>query len=107
MPSKLRGTVSAAPGTPAPRNGTALFLIYNAARARPGLIHGKLDGAIGEHCAIGCYFADHPKTALPSALIDEVAMVNDSMPTSTPRQRKLAVLKWLRWKLKTLNFPIR
>jgi hypothetical protein len=92
---------TASPDTPCPSNGTAYLMAYNAVLAAPGLIRGRLNGPHGEHCAIGWVFAN--KTA-PLALkfdfVDEVAMVNDSVPASaSPKQRRLVVLRWLRWKL--------
>ena len=64
----------------------------------PILIHGKLHDH-GESCAIGNYFDRHDNTSLPSSLIDEVAAVNDSVPNKSGRQRKLHVMRWLRWRL--------
>jgi hypothetical protein len=97
---------SAKSGTPCPTNGTAYLMVYNAVRQAPGLIWGKTTDAHGAHCAIGWTFAAQRSIALPSAFIDEVAMVNDSVPpTASPRTRRLVVLRWLRWKLKTAGMP--
>lgn len=105
--SQLRPTlVSGTSADPCMRNGTAFLLIYRAVKDAPGLIHGRLDGATGEHCALGHYFERHRNTCLPTSLIDEVAAVNDSVPHTTPRQRKLYVLRWLRWQLKRLEMPV-
>jgi hypothetical protein len=90
--------------TPCMKNGTAYLLILKAIEPQGGLIHGKLHDA-GEHCAIGNYFEAQPKTSLPSGLIDEVAAVNDSVPHATKRQRKLFVMRWLKWKLAMLGMP--
>ncbi len=90
---------------PAPTNGTAYLMIYTAVQHQPGLVHGALH-AHGAHCAIGSFFTDNPKTALYDSLIDEVAMVNDSVPTWNERRRKLHVLRWLRWKLQQLHMPL-
>lgn len=101
--SKLRPTLKDAdPKTLVVRDGTALLMILNAVKTRGGLVHGKLD-ELGEHCAIGSFFHVNKAKALPSALIDEVAAVNDSVPGTTPRRRKLIVQKWLRWKLSQLG----
>lgn len=100
--SRLRQVSKADPNDPVLRNGTAYYAIYNAVLEQKGLIHGRLDGAHGEHCAIGSLWAATP-VALPSDLIDEVAAVNDSMPKATPRQRKARVATWLRWKLGQLG----
>ena len=104
MRSKLRKTY---PSTdPAPKDGTAYLMIYSAVRHQDGLIHGMLhDG--GRSCAIGSFFNDNPKLALNTSLIDEVAMVNDSVPHMSAKQRREHVSRWLRWKLQQcgLNVP--
>lgn len=103
--SKLRPTLrDAAPDTPCMRNGTAYLMILNAVESRKGLIHGALE-IRGEVCAIGGYFDVNGKTCLPSDLIDEVAAVNDSMPTLTPIQRRKKMMQWLKWKLAALGVP--
>ncbi len=104
--SKLRRTVRADSGDPCPRDGTAFLLIYRAVQQSSGLIHGRLDNEKGAHCAICWYFDAHRGSALPSALIDEVALVNDASPKATARQRKARVMKWLRWKLKKLGMEL-
>lgn len=82
---------------------TALFLIRDAVDRRHGLIHGRLNGPLNTHCAIGCFWEDNPGTSLSSSLIDEVATVNDSLgPDATPRERWLKVRSWLRFKLRVL-----
>ena len=43
--------------------------------------------------------------SVPEAIIDEVAMVNDSMVNVTPRQRHKQMRQWLRWKLACLGMP--
>ncbi len=91
-------------GYPCMSNGTAYLMILQAVEIQDGLIHGRLD-ADGAHCAIGSYFDINTKTTLPTALVDEVAAVNDSMPTLTTKQRKVRVARWLRWKLKQLGMP--
>jgi hypothetical protein len=97
--SKLRPTLTGAkPDTPCMRNGTAYLMILNAVEQQQGLIHGKLEDK-GAYCAIGSYFHVNDRTCLPSALIDEVAAVNDSMPSLTPATRKKRMMQWLKWKL--------
>lgn len=78
---------------------TALFLIRDSVFRRRTLIHGRLNGPEGTHCAIGWFWADNPRLALNSDLIDEVAAVNDSVPNATPQQRWKKVSEWLRWKI--------
>lgn len=103
--SKLRPECNGNPnGLPCPTNGTAYLMILNAVETRDQLIAGRLNER-GEHCAIGSYFHVNPHTALEGAMIDEVAMVNDSMPNVTPRQRKVKMARWLRWKLNQLGMP--
>lgn len=103
--SKLRPELTNGSWKPCMTNGTAYFMILQAVKSQPGLIHGKLDGPYGEHCAIGSYFDINDRTSLPNELVDEVAAVNDSMPTVTPRVRKLRMVQWLRWKLNTIGMP--
>lgn len=89
---------------PTMTGGTAYLMIYNAVVARERLVHGKLQDH-GDFCAIGSYFQTNPNTCLPVALIDEVAAVNDSMPTVSDRERRIRVSRWLRWKLADLGMP--
>lgn len=105
--SRLRPTlVSARPGDPpAPKGGTAYLLIFNAVRRQSGLLHGALDNIYGEHCAIGCYFAEPKPLPLAFDLIDEVAAVNDSVPQLSKGGRKRHVLAWLRWRLAECGMP--
>lgn len=80
-------------------------MILTAVEQQHGLAHGVLHNDVREHCAIGSYFTVNPRTALSDALIDEVAAVNDSVPTYTARQRRQHVLRWLRWRLTQLGMP--
>lgn len=83
---------------------TALYLIRAAVSKRRSLIYGQLDNNRGQHCAIGCFFEDHPKTAIDADLIDEVAAVNDSVPPSaTARERWKFVQSWLRLKIAAMT----
>jgi hypothetical protein len=101
--SKLRPECSTS-HDPALPDDTALFLIRDAVARRKGLIHGRLDGPRGQHCAIGSFWADNPGRTLKSSLIDEVAAVNDSVPPSaTPQERWKKVNEWLRFKIKALT----
>lgn len=102
--SKLRPECyNAPPGIPSLPRDTALYLIRDAVERRNALIHGKLHGPNGLHCAIGAFWDDNPSAILPSDLIDEVAAVNDSLgPLATPRERWEKVSSWLRWKLRVL-----
>lgn len=102
--SRLRPELSTTTGPVTVSNGTAYLCVLNAVRSRPGLIHGRLT-SWGEYCAIGSYFHVEPNAVLPSVLIDEIAAVNDSLPTATSRQRKQVVVRWLRWKLTSLGMP--
>lgn len=102
--SKLRVTYPTTRGEYAPQGTTAYLVIYEAVKTQPGLIHGTLH-AQGAHCAIGSYFHLHPDHALNEAMIDEIAAVNDAVPTKTPKQRRAFVLRWLRWKLAQAGMP--
>lgn len=97
------GDRDAQPGSYCPRNGTAYLMIYNAVKSKDQLIAGRLH-QWGESCAIGSFWDVNPTCALPTDLIDEVAAVNDSV-VGTARQRRLVVLRWLRWKLKQAGMP--
>ncbi len=105
--SKIRPEcIKANPGDYSPKGVTAFLSIYNAVRSeRFGLITGKLHDDLGHSCAIGCFFNAVDKgTALPNSIIDEVSTVNDSCKSLTPKQRKTSVMKWLRWKLRSLGY---
>jgi hypothetical protein len=69
---------------------TALFLIRNSVARRRSLIFGRLHDGAGNHCAMGAFWADNPKTAVNAALIDEVAAVNDSIPQDSDTASALA-----------------
>lgn len=103
--SVLRRELRSGSTLPCMKGGTAYLLIYRAVKDEPGLIHGRLHDGRGSHCAIGNYFHKHGNTSLPEDLIDEVAAVNDSVPDASPRQRKLSVLRWLRWRLAKCGMP--
>lgn len=93
--------VDGRPGTAIP-DDTALFLIRDAVERRRRLIHGQLHQN-GDHCALGAFWTDNPRTTINSTLVEEVAAVNDSIPpTATPQERWKKVRSWLRWKIKAL-----
>lgn len=91
--------------TRAPQGGTGYLMIYAAVKQRDGLAHGRLHDGNGAHCAIGSFWETNKKIPLNTEMIDEVAMVNDSVPHLTKRQRKLHVLRWLKWRLKEVGMP--
>ena len=100
--SKLRPECRSA-SKPALPDDTALYLIRDSVARRRSLIHGRLHDGAGRRCAIGAFWDDNPGAVLNSALIDEVAAVNDSVPPSaTPKERWKKVSEWLRWKLRVL-----
>ena len=102
--STMRPELRTVSGKTAIPDDTALFLVRESVERRRSLIYGRLDGPNGEHCAIGCFFADNPNAVLHSSLIDEVAAVNDAVPPSaTPQERWKKVRSWLRWKIKVLS----
>jgi hypothetical protein len=102
--SKLRPECTDAPaGQDALPYDTALFLIRQSVARRRSLIFGRLNGPYGEHCAIGAFWHDNPKAVLTTAIIDEVAAVNDSVPpTATPKERWKKVNSWLRFKIASI-----
>ena len=83
---------------------TALYLIMSSVAKRKALIRGRLHGPNGQHCALGCFFADNPKSSIDASLIEEVAAVNDSVTdgTATPQERWKKVMSWLRWRKRVL-----
>lgn len=91
-------------GDPMPKNGTAYLMILNAVESRRGLIAGRLE-SFGEYCAIGAYFHVNKGSALPNEIVDEVAMVNDSLVNVTKFQRRQTMRRWLQWKLACLGMP--
>lgn len=102
--SKLRAVGTRNSNDPALADDTALFLICRSVSRRRSLIHGRLKDGEGHYCAIGAFWEDHPGTTLHTALIDEVAAVNDSVPLSaTAKERWKTVNSWLRFKLASLS----
>lgn len=95
--SKLRPECVDGPrGVRALPDDTALFLIRDSVARRRTLIHGKLDGKAGKHCALGAFWEDHPDAVLHDSLIDEVAEVNDSVGKyASPKERWRKVNEWL------------
>jgi hypothetical protein len=101
--SKMRPEVVDAKGERSPDYADSIYMIRDSVRRRERLIFGKLNDGYGEHCAIGCFFADNPKLALQSKIIDEVATYNDSIPKHVSAiTRKRKVLEWLNFKLRVL-----
>jgi hypothetical protein len=97
----LRPTlIDKSPGSFCPKGAQAYLILLRAAESQPGLLHGKLDGPRGQHCVLGSYFSQHKGWAIPSDMVDEVAAINDSAPTVTPRRRKEIVVQFLKWKLR-------
>lgn len=98
--SRLRPEASKSFNTAMP-DDTALFLIRDSVARRRSLIHGALHRG-GGHCAIGAFWQDNPDVTLKTALVDEVAAVNDSMPNATSQQRWKKMNEWLRFKIKVM-----
>lgn len=103
--SKLRPEGTRASTGNALPDSTALYGIYGAVKGQCVLIHGQLHDGHGAHCAIGSFWTASPKSTPNVSLIDEVAAVNDSVPHLSGQQRRAHVLRWLRWKLKSLGMP--
>lgn len=52
---------------------------------------------------MGAFWTDNPNAVVNTALTDEVAAVNDSIPpTASAKYRWHKVHSWLRWKLRVL-----
>jgi hypothetical protein len=104
--SQLRPTLTSGSDKYCPSGALAYYEVLAAVEAQDGLLHGRLDGW-GAHCAIGSYFDVHKNQSCPTAVVDEVASINDSVPSFTRAQRKEYVKRWLKWKLSTLGFSYR
>lgn len=103
--SKLRPELGTGNGKKfCPDRNTALLMTLNAVKTKSGLAHGRLHDC-GMSCAVGSYFDVNSQCYFPGDLTDEVAAVNDSMPNGTPRQRKLMVIRWLKWRLRLAGMP--
>ena len=86
-------------------DATALYMICDAVARRKELIYGRLYDN-GQVCALGAFWRDNPSVTLNNTLIEEVAGYNDSIPpTASPKVRHKKVLRWLRWRLRTLANP--
>lgn len=73
--------------------------LYYSVKRRRTLSYGKLDAKDG-HCAMGCFWEDNPKITVPTATVDVIALINDSVPpTATRSERRRHVLRWLEYKL--------
>lgn len=97
--SKLRPECSDSKRPPSP-DSLVLQLIYAAVRRRRSLIHGTLHKD-GKSCAMGAFWDDNPGRIVSTALVEEIAAVNDSVPpTALPSARRRHVYEWLKWKLK-------
>lgn len=96
--SKLRPECSSSK-KPALPDDTAIYLIRDSVAKRRSLAFGQLRN--NKHsCAMGAFWDDNPNAIVNTALVDEVAAVNDSIPkTATPHERWKKVNSWLRWKI--------
>lgn len=105
--SKLRPECGkAGPGArPSPTGVTAYLLIYAAVEQSKGLGHGHLHTPEGD-CAIGAYFNVDDNRTLKESILDEVAAINDAVPTYHPSGRRGWVLRWLKWKLATFHYHV-
>jgi len=99
--SKLRPECGDGKGSPCPSEPTAYYLIRESVAKRRSLAAGALHKN-GLSCAVGSFFDDHPNYALPSAVIEEVAAVNDSYKNLSAHERWKKVNSWLRWKVRVL-----
>lgn len=104
--SKLRPECGkAGPGDPPSPEGLEAYLqIYAAVEQSTGLGHGHLHTKQGP-CAIGAYF-DLTNRPMKCTIIDEVAAINDAVPTYHPSGRRGWVLRWLKWKLARFGYHV-
>lgn len=98
--SKLRPTLHEVDRPGLTYNQT-YFRVLQAVLRRRGLIHGRLNNARGQTCAVGAYFreADIP---IDGKALDEIASYNDSFPHLTAVGRKRKVMAWLKHQVKKL-----
>jgi len=79
-------------------------LTLKAVNKRRSLSRGKLDADDGKHCAMGCFWIDHPRALVKTRFIDEIARINDAKSDrETPKARWKRVQKWLRDELAALE----
>lgn len=106
--SKLRSECKTAESQCGPQApATIYYRIFSLLSKRRGLIYGKLDGAAGEHCAMGCYWNQYSQDTVPTAIVDEIAAVNDSVkPGESKFKRWQRVRTYLRIKLATHGIEV-
>lgn len=81
----------------------ALKALLKSVSKRRGLIRGKLDKG-NRHCALGCFFADHPGVAIETRIAEMVASLNDSLSDrAKPQTRLKRVQHWLREQIAILE----
>jgi hypothetical protein len=81
----------------------AIRMIAESVAKRKRLGYGQLDGENGEHCAVGCLWADNDKVTIPDGLINTVAKINDKDEKETPEKRWARVSRWLKSQVKKLD----
>jgi hypothetical protein len=88
-------------------SATEPFLLRTLNRAlakRRGLAFGRLNGANGSHCAMGCFWAAEPGYSVTFSLIEQVAAVNDSVPKELGSSVRMRVVRnWVRNRMKSLG----
>lgn len=75
-------------------------------KKRRALAFGQID--IGKsHCAMGCFFADNDNVAVPNALIDQVAAVNDAVPDELGNKVRMQIVRnWVSNRAKALGVTL-
>jgi hypothetical protein len=76
-------------------------LVLAAVSRRRSLAHGMLHDDT-KHCAMGCFWEDHPNVAVYTHAVDKVASFNDLTPKATPKARWKRMVKWLRKEVASL-----
>lgn len=106
--SKLRPECRSAEAKRGPQHPSVIYArIFDLLSKRRGLIYGKLDGAAGEHCAMGCYWDRYSYDTVPTSIVDEIAAVNDSVkPGESKFKRWQRVRQYLRIKLATYGIEV-
>lgn len=107
--SQLRSMLPCFDSKPAAARSDLLRLLYKSVARRRSLGRGALRDSEGRTCAVGCLAADCDKGVTPpliaeSKFIDEIAAINDALPSeSSPKQRWQHVMGWLRKEIEKLD----
>lgn len=91
---------------PGPTEADFIKSLHASLKSRKALIAGAVDKG-KQHCAIGCYFADNPNTAVKNSLVDQVAAVNDAVPQELGNKVRMQIVrKWVENRAKALGVTL-